>query len=188
MTHADLLKYLLPPTSVDSGGAAIGAEITAEGNALDGALTSAVTLLLESDPRTTSEMLTDWERVLGLPESCVTTRQSIDQRRTAAAVKIAAMGGQSRAYFIALAAALGVLVTITEYRPFTVGRTVGNPLSNGDWIWAWRVNAPLTNPVVPFLVGSSTAGQPLRYWGNKMLECTIRRYKPAHTIVLFSYR
>lgn len=141
----------------------------------------------ESDPRGTTELIGDWERVAGLPDPCVGELAALVARRAAVTGRVSALGGQSRGYFIALAAALGYSITIEEFRPFQAGRSVaGDPLSNGDWIFTWRVHGPETT-VRPFYAGIGRAGEPLRTWGNLSLECTFLRERPAQTHVLFSY-
>lgn len=143
-------------------------------------------LIDEADPRTTAELLVDWERVAGLPEPCITAPQTIADRRAALTGKLASSGGQDRAFYIAIALALGYEVTITEFRPFVAGSSAGDELTNGDWIFTWRVNAP-EETVRVFAAGSGAAGEALRTWGNELLECVIGRLKPAHTIVQFAY-
>ena len=106
--------------------------------------------------------------------------------RLAACEKIARIGDQSRQYFIDAAAALGYEITITEFRPFVAGSLAGDPLTNGDWIYTWRVNAVAGTGITHFVAGSQ-AGEPLRDWGNERLECLISRLKPAHTLVQFAY-
>lgn len=64
-------------------------------------------LLDESDPRTTVELLPDYERVHGLPDPCVTDALTTDQRRNALVSKISGIGGQSAAYFLSLLERLG---------------------------------------------------------------------------------
>jgi uncharacterized protein YmfQ (DUF2313 family) len=141
----------------------------------------------ESDPRQATELLPDWERVTGLPDGCSLSLGILQARRDAVAVRLSQLGGQSRAYFISLAQQVGFNVTITEFFPFEVGRSVsGDSLTNGDWIYAWRVNAP-EDTVRIFTVGGSVAGEPLATWGNDLLECTINRVKPAHTVLQFGY-
>ena len=145
-------------------------------------------LLSEVTPSTTNEMLSDWERVVGLPDEC-TADQIVGfiARRANLVQRLNAVGGQSKSYFIGLAATLGFTITIDEFRPFLVGQsTVGQPLSNGAWMFTWRVNAPL-NTLTAFRVGQSAVGDPLAQWGNAPLECAIRRVAPAHTNVLFGY-
>lgn len=146
-------------------------------------------LLDESDPRRTAEILLDWERVAGLPDNCVALSgqsQSIAQRRAALVARLTMLGGQSKAYFIALAASLGYTITITEFRPFRAGQShSGDPVAT-NWQFAWQVNAPL-NTVVPFRSGNGVAGDPINSWGNKLLECVLSRFKPAHTTAIFAY-
>ncbi len=159
--------------------------VAAELARLDGRM---LDLVGEMDPATTTEMLADWERVAGLPDKCAGTLESTVQgRRNALLAKLTATGGQSKAYFIAIAAALGYEITIEEFRPFRAGRSVaGDVLTNSDWVFTWRVRAPEVT-VIPFRAGQSAAGEQLRAWGNDTLTCKIRQLAPAHTVVLFAY-
>jgi uncharacterized protein YmfQ (DUF2313 family) len=75
----------------------------------------------ESDPRTTVELLPDWERNWGLPDPCYTAPQTIGQRQLALVMRTTMQGAQSRAFFIEVAAMIGYDITITEYRTFVVG-------------------------------------------------------------------
>lgn len=139
-------------------------------------------LMDEADPTTTTGLLTDWERICGLSSS-----GTLAIRRNAVLQKITSRGGQSIAFFIALADSLGFEVTITEFRPFLAGISEsGDELTNGPWIFTWRVNAAL-NTVNYFRAGSGAAGEPLAEWSNDPLESAITNAKPAHTIVLFGY-
>ena len=142
-------------------------------------------LIDETDPRTTAELLADWERVAGLPDSCVTAAQTTAQRRAALHARLTTLGGQNVSYFIALAASLGYTVTITEFRLHTVEDDVEYPLYGHPWQFAWQINAPLNT--VGTLSVTDTVADPLAWWGNELLECVIRRLKPAHTHVLFAY-
>lgn len=142
-------------------------------------------LLEEIDPRTTGELLPDWERVAALPDTCVDEAQTTSQRRAALHAKLTTLGGQNAAYFVALASSLGYSVTISEYRPHTVKSTVNAPLYDREWIFAFKVASP-QNTVRKFNVRSAVS-DPLAAWGNSALECLINRVKPAHTHVLFAY-
>lgn len=144
-------------------------------------------LLSEALPATTLEMLEDWERVTGLPDPCVTESQTIQERRNAMLARLTSAGGQSREFFISLAECLGFTITITEFHPFRAGRSsAGDAACSVEWRHAWRVNAPETT-VISFRAGQSAAGEPLRKWGNELLECVFNRVKPAHTVLLFGY-
>lgn len=145
----------------------------------------ALNLIEEADPRTTSELLADWERIAGLPDTCVTTSQTTAQRRAALVARLTTVGGQSAAYFIALALSLGFSITITEFQQHTVEDDVNHPLYGQPWNFAWQVNAALDT--VGYLTVDDTVDDPLAWWGNDALECMINRLKPAHTLALFAY-
>lgn len=142
----------------------------------------------EANPATTSEMLSDWERVAGLPDKCSgVLEETLQGRRNALLTKLTSTGGQSAAYFIELAASLGYTVTIEVFRPFRAGwSAAGDALTNGPWAFTWLIRAPEVS-VTEFRAGLSAAGERLRTWGNDTLECKINQLKPAHTIALFAY-
>jgi uncharacterized protein YmfQ (DUF2313 family) len=145
------------------------------------------TLIAEIFPCTTSELLPEWEDTLGLPDPCTGPLPTLQQRSAAVCSKFTARGGQSKAYFIAVAAALSFQITITEFAPFRAGvNRAGDRVYGVDWAHTWRVNAPLFTTWF-FRAGTSTASERLREWGNRLLECVIRALAPAHTIVQFAY-
>ena len=143
-------------------------------------------LIGEIFPCSTYELLTEWEATLGLPDPCVGELDTVQQRVQAVCAKFAARGGQSKTYYHQVAEALGFVIQITEYTPFTVGWSVGSPLYGKSWAHTWRITA-VEDHIWYFEAGVSTAGDPLRVWGNRLLECVFERIKPAHTILLFSY-
>lgn len=145
-------------------------------------------LVEEADPRTVAELFADWESVAGLPDSCAAAfggDQTMAQRRAALVGRLTTLGGQSPAYFIGLAAALGYAISITEFSAHTVNDDVEYPLYDTAWNFAWQVNSAL-NTITDITV-DSTVEDPIAAWGNALLECVINRLKPAHTTVLFSY-
>lgn len=144
-------------------------------------------LLREAYPLTAFELLADWERTAGLPDGCVSASSTVGERRDAVLEKLARRGGQSRQFFIDLAARLGFAVTITEYRPPRVGvMRSGDRLYGETWRFAWLVTGP-AETYRYFRAGGSVSGERLRSWGNDVLECVINRLKPAHTVVRFAY-
>lgn len=160
--------------------AALGVEL----ERLDG---RAAQLLAETDPASTTELLSDWERVVGLPDPCVTLAQTVAERRLALEGRLTAVGGQSRAFFIALAFRLGYSVTIDEFASGGAATSAGITYTGDEWAHIWRVNVPTTVAITPFRAGAGAAGEPLRAWSNEVIECQFNRYKPAHTRVLFAY-
>lgn len=151
-------------------------------------------LIEEADPRTALELLAEWERMAGLPDACYGQPDNIPERQVALTSRIIDLGGQSRAYFTALAASLGYVVSIDEFSPFRCGDSCGKPCYDDDWAYAWRMNILPIEYDLPegqfyfaqFRCGDS-CGKPLRGWGAINLECLVNRYKPAHSTVLFSY-
>jgi uncharacterized protein YmfQ (DUF2313 family) len=145
----------------------------------------ALSLIEEADPRTADELLADWERIAGLPDSCVSGTQTTAQRRAALVARLTTIGGQSIAYYIARAAGLGYTITINEFSQQTVESDVTSPMYGQPWNFAWQVNSALNT--VGYLTVADTVADPLAWWGNAALECSINRLKPAHTFALFAY-
>ncbi|MBD2781637.1 YmfQ family protein [Xenorhabdus szentirmaii] len=146
-------------------------------------------LLLEgSFPATATIMLPEWEQSLGLPDDCAIGEiDSISLRQKAVVSKLLRTGGQSRSYFIGLAAEMGFHITITEFRQARAGMSAcGDALNGGDWPFVWRINAPTTT-INYAVAGGSYCSDPLRSWGNKKLECQFQRISPSHTILQFGY-
>jgi len=193
MTATDYLRQLqvlLPPgpawpRSDDALLTRLLGALAAELARVDG---RAQQLVEEADPRTVAELFVDWERVAGLPDACAQAfggEQTLAQRRAALVGRLTTLGGQSPAYFIGLAAALGYAITITEFRAHCVNDDVEYPLYDTAWNFAWQVNSAL-NTVTDITV-DHTVEDPLAIWGSALLECVIKRLKPAQTAVLFSY-
>ena len=149
---------------------------------------AAVTLLTGAFPATATIMLTDWEKTLGLPDDCaIGENDSIAIRQKSVVSKLFSTGGQSEKYFIGVAKAMGYAITITVFRQARAGMSVcGDALNGDEWPFTWLVTAPETT-ITYAQAGQSYAGDPLRSWGNKRLECRFSKLAPSHTIVLFGY-
>lgn len=142
-------------------------------------------LLAESLPRQTSEMVTDWERVAGLPDLCAGQPETLAERRDQIVARLTATGGQSAAYFIGVAAELGYAVTIEEHFTLTCADPCDGGLNPWPWPRTWTAHAPAQT--IRELPCDGASDEPLRTWGNHPLECALSRWKPAHTNVLFAY-
>lgn len=143
-------------------------------------------LVNEADPRTTYELLADWERVCGLPTVCMAgIDQTIAQRQAALVARLTDIGGQRPVDYIALAASVGYAITITEFQPHSVGMAVNHPIYHHDWAYAFQVNGDLLTRTWHSVGGA--VSEPLSAWGNELLECVILGKSPAHTEVIFSY-
>lgn len=145
-------------------------------------------LIDQADPRTTTELLAEWERVAGLPDPCVTIEQTIEQRQSALTSKLTMIGGQSRAYFIAIAEALGYVgATIDEFLMMTCEDDCNAFLNGYDDLFAWQLNLPALTGGVFYMDCISDCNSALSSWGDEAVECRINKYKPAHTSVTFTY-
>jgi uncharacterized protein YmfQ (DUF2313 family) len=168
--YARQLKGLLPPgaallirdSTIEDTLEAIAEELArldARGEAL----------IEEADPRTTAELITDWERVLGLPDGCVLELPAtLADRRLAVAGKIAARGGQSRPFFIAAALALGFTSTISEFYSDVLrsGFRSGDRVNGIAWVHTWRLDT-----INALLLGMSFESTPVE--GNATLFSTV---------------
>jgi uncharacterized protein YmfQ (DUF2313 family) len=106
----------------------------------------------ESDPGQTIELLPDWERNWGLPDSCYTAPQTVAERQIALIARMTLYGSQSRQWYIDFAKFLGYDITISEYRTFVCGidrcgdsRVYGDgydPYFNTAWVLGYL---PVTN-------------------------------------------
>jgi len=175
--YANQLRALLPHGLAWAAepGSFLAKVLLAIGDELARVDRRAAILMAESDPRTAVEMLEDWERVFGLPDGCrPEIPLSYEERQVAVAQRLASRGGQSRAFFIAVAAALGFEgATIDEYLGggLRVGFRVGDRAYGDGWAYVWSLNLP----------ASATPSQ------RDYIECVVRRAAPAHTQVYFSY-
>lgn len=162
-------------------------------------------LTRESDPRATVEMLDWWERAWGLPDPCwAGMRETIGERQRMLVLKMTMIGGQSRAWFVNMARFIGYSISISEYRPFMTGwdrvgdnRQILSTGGRSQWPaqmghpemrFAWTVHLERTR-LTWFRCSQGQCGidPHLKIQFALDLECLIRRFRPAHSEVLFDY-
>lgn len=146
-------------------------------------------LIREADTREADEMLADFERVLG-EDPCLgpASRLPVPIRRALAHQRWTGRGGATPAYFIGLAAALGVVITITESAPFECGVSAcDDELIREDGRFEWLVTISGAPILLDFEVGVADVSTPLGDIIRSPVECLVRRAAPAHTTVYFSY-
>jgi len=79
------------------------------------------------------------------------------------------------------------VITITEFKEWSVGDSVDAPLYGFDWNFAWRVNAPAVTAQEWSV--DSTVDDPFAIWfEGLLLERALLDDKPAHTILLINYQ
>lgn len=143
----------------------------------------------EADPRTTVELLSDWERVAGLPDSCTGVPDTISERRVALVNKLAYRGGQSIPYIVQVADRLGYYAEVHEFTSCDAGFGCGDALNGEDWRHAFEVEVVIDSARIAtaeFTAGSD-AGDRLAGFGALDLECLVDRLRPAHSQVLYRY-
>lgn len=120
-------------------------------------------------PDTAVQMISDWERVLGItPASDATTAQ----RQAACVAQLQSLGGQSVEYFTLLALNYGYVIEIEYFEPFRVGLgRMGDRLYVPEIVYVWQVN--ILDTVDPAI-------------SQEALEAIFQDLKPAHTAVYFS--
>lgn len=150
-------------------------------------------LLEEADPRTTLELLPDWERIAALPDACTGAPDNAAERQAALHQKLNRIGAENAATYIELAARVGYIIRIEEHRPARIGMRIGERLNGPLWVFVWTVHV---QPFEGYLEESTFLAQArigdrlgvrLRGFGALDVECLIRRAAPAHTRVLFAY-
>ena len=128
-------------------------------------------LLEEVDPRTTYEMLEDWERVYGLPDECAQPT-TLAGRRTALHGKMLGNVDPNKDNIKAIAANLGYVLDIYEYKRddlFDCESTCEDYLYDAQWMFHWDI---------AFWPGAVDA----------QLYCAIEQIVPNHTYLVNSVR
>jgi uncharacterized protein YmfQ (DUF2313 family) len=151
-------------------------------------LHSALILLTrELDPRGASQLLSEWEAFVGLPDACTLVAGTESERRAAVHAKLTSTGGASASYFIQLADALGYPgATVTEFPVRRFGRSrFGGRFHGRTWRNVWQLN--LIQPGATPRRFSDRFGGHYLTSGNTVLECRVFKLKPSHTRVLFHY-
>lgn len=149
----------------------------------------AVALLAEMDPNAVTELVPDWEAVMGLPDACLGASPAFEDRRLSVRQRMIAVGSQTVAYFVSIANGQGYPnASVTEHRAPRFGRSRMGLAYFGTWsaqfMWTLNTGGRLQ---VGRRFGST-------YWGDRFgtnpgnsLLCVINRYAPAHTVPHINY-
>lgn len=165
---------------------------------------------ISPDARATTEhgpfrgLLADWERAWGLPDPCFPAAISEADRRRMLVLVMTLLGGQSRAFFEHISAWVGYSIEITELAPYMcgvseVGDTVGEYDDTANYRWYlgaeeirfyWEIRAD--EAVVKWFRTGGGGGEcgvdhHVEIYLASPLECLLRRWKPAHTELVFNY-
>ena len=173
------------------------------GNDVSGAADTFLTV--ESFPPTSVNLLPEWEESFGLPDDCLAEPLTIVDRHAALVQRMTIQGAQSRAFFIEAAASIGYTIQIREFSPWMFGVSrcgdtsgmLDNPDTPTQYRWEigppfiryyWTINVNAVR-VSYFHCASGQCGidRLLTIGLATDLECLLRRWKPAHTEIIFDY-
>lgn len=161
-------------------------------------------MFLEVDPRTTDESLDQWEDFLGIPDECTPDGQTDNERRTQLVQKLTNIGGLSKTFYEFIGLQLGFTITVENRINFLAGRArAGDPISNYfdrhfvagseagtaleeiGWLFYFNVEMPIA--ASSHFVAGSLAGDALQSFSNELIECTMKKLKPANAGVTFTF-
>ncbi|WP_392563194.1 DUF2313 domain-containing protein (plasmid) [Orbus sturtevantii] len=148
----------------------------------------AINLITSAFPGSSITFLDEWEKSLGLPDSCsFGEKQTYQDRLLAVFLKFISIGGQSKSYFTELASALSKVIKIKEFRQARCGLSrAGDRIYGEEWPFVWQVLGLNDNRQFA-KAGMSRCGDPLMTHGNSTIECRLDKYSPSHTILQFIY-
>lgn len=143
-----------------------------------------LTLEEEYLPDQTVLFLDEWERAVGIPDSCFAGTGTDDERRRDILVKLASLGVQTVDDFIDLAALFGITVeVIPGYDEITFPLTFPVLMFDAEWEARYTIivkfieESPAVFPLTfPIIFGSGEIAT---------LECLFNKVKPANCEIIF---
>ena len=153
----------------------------------------------EVDPRITLEMLPDWERNWGLPDECFPNVHGMDARHKTLVRKMTIEGGQSREFFYNVARDMGYPIHIYEFAPYMAGISQCGDIPDDVNRTRWELGPPemrflwMVHAIAESLnwlrCGSGQCGVDPHLFIETLgdIECIFRRWKPAHTQIVWDY-
>ncbi len=159
--------------------AAEGSLIEQMGDALHG----------EIDPRQAKYLLAEWEALFGPdPYGVDTGSMNTTQLQAYLYQRLVNRGGQSRAFFIGLAAALGVSISITEFVVTRYDEFVYDEFvyCEDPAQFQWIVTLPKTQ-IVTEVYDQFVYDEPWQSFTPSPIVPIFTALKPAHTQLVFSY-
>lgn len=140
----------------------------------------------EYNPEQTTQLIEEWETLVGIPDDCISNTGTLEQRRTNILLKLAGINATTAEQFITIAAVLGYVVTIEtgveeQTFPLTLPFYFSEP---GEEAFVFIVNMPIEaqTDVLPLTLPFTLSdGVP------DILDCLFNKLKPANTKVFFNF-
>jgi len=147
-------------------------------------------LFFEFYPATTSEFIEEWEELLGIPDGCLDTNGSIEERRTQIVGALGALGAVTKEDWINLADIMGFEIEIDHMTDVTA------------WPWTWPHAWGATAEENRFIMVVTIKGVSDKnigtwpwtwphVWGDditRFLRCIFNRIKPANILIIYRYQ
>lgn len=135
-------------------------------------------------PDSTERFISEWESMLGIPDSCFPADGDVDERRLHVLIKLASLGVQTNEDFVFIASQFGITVEIingidTIVFPVTFPIPMFDSESDARFtiIVRYSVESSSFFPVTfPVTFGTKELG---------IIECLFNKLKPAHCSVVF---
>ena len=153
-------------------------------------------LVRESDPRSTLELLPDWERNWGLPDKCVAEPLTLSDRQRMLTHRVTLEGGQSRQFFLDTADYYGIEIKVVEHSPYMGGISRAGDTTNltDSGHPRWELGGPtlrfywtigVGKPRLTWFRAGGGGGEGgvdhhLEIGITTDLQCLFERLKPAH--------
>lgn len=143
----------------------------------------------EHDITATTQLIEEWERALGIPDSCFSGTGDLATRREHVRIKLAAMGLQSEQDFIDLAALFGYTVQITAGAdrglfPFILAFPIFFFAAPQDARYTQIVTIATTDTPNVFALDF-----PIRFGSSitNIIQCLMSKLVPANVNLVFEY-
>lgn len=152
-------------------------------------------LLEEVDPRFCSETFEEWLIQWGVPDPCLELWGAMtaaglvpDVLRKALVQKVSEPGGNTLGFFLRLANSYGYDIAIFDKsQSFNVLSYITDPLETKVKPHHFVVLVSRGGGSIVWHKTTGTADEPIAWWGDKVVECLLRRYCPAHAEIEIGY-
>ena len=183
------LQQLMPPgIALNTESAEVTDLLQKTAQELDAFSDLEAALYAEIDPRVANMLLLEYEYSLGLPDRCTLAAQSTEERQAAVYNKIMDTGGARRTRYLAILERLGQPnANIERFKLHTCENTcVDSVCTDKDWLYTWAVTLK-EGVMVTQATCKSHCEEPLRSWGNAMIECVLHKEMPAYSNLIIRY-
>lgn len=133
-------------------------------------------LLIDAFPKTTTELLPEWEASLGLPSSAAGPASALLARQMLVVARFVGAGGIAIPCFTRYAALLGYVISIHGHAPFRCGQSrCAQPLGGPEQMYAITVSTP------------AATATPFGAYGPAVLQSELQRIAPPYSVLNFLF-